>query len=151
MSTTSFKRINFDEKIERHLIFKLTPEKTLLSIIKDLKDVFPRQKDWRDLVENKDQKQNELLEKFRKQGKFYKKVCQYWLSNNMALVQAFNEHFENTDKEIGADEVVKFFSDIKKKLSMSTEEIIIFIHVYLEQSIGIQLFEDAAKKIEAGL
>ena len=151
MSTTSFKRINFDEKIERHLIFKLTPEKKLLSIIKDLKDVFPRQKDWRDLAENKDQKQNELLEKFRKQGKFYKKVCQYWLSNNMALVQAFNEHFENTDKEIGADEVVKFFSDIKKKLSMSTEEIIIFIHVYLEQSIGIQLFEDAAKKIEAGL
>jgi len=149
--TAAFKRIDFNEKIEKQLIFELTPEKKLLSIIKDLKDIFPRQKEWQNLTENKEKKHAELIDKFRRQGKLYKKVCQYWLSNNMPLVQAFNEHFENTDKEIGADEVVKFFHDVKKKLSLSTTDIIIFVHIYLEQSLGMQLFEEAAKKIEAGL
>lgn len=151
MTTPTFKRIDFNEKLEKHLIFELTPEKKLLSIVRDLKDVFPRQKEWHNLTEDKDKKHAELLEKFRRQGKLYKKVCQYWLNNNMALVQAFNEHFENTNKEIGADEVVKFFHDIKKKLSLNTKDIIIFIHIYLEQSLGIQLFEEAAKKIESEL
>ncbi len=149
--TAEFKRIDFNEQTERQLIFELTPEKKLLSIIKDLKDIFPRQKEWQDLTENKEKKQAELLDKFRRQGKLYKKICQYWLSNNTPLVQAFNKHFENTDKEIGADEVVKFFQDTKKKLSLSTADIIIFVHIYLEQSLGIQLFTEAAKKIEAGL
>jgi molybdopterin converting factor small subunit len=151
MTDTNFKRIDFNENVERHLIFKLTPEKKLLSIIQDLKEVFPRQKEWRDLTENRAQKVIEILDKFRKKGKLFKKVCQYWLNNNTQLIQAFNDHFQNIETEISTDDVVKFFAETKKKFSLDNKDIVIFVHLYLEQSLGIQLFEDSAKKIEAGL
>ncbi len=149
MEKNTYKKIDFNEKVEKYLIFELTPEKKLLGIIKDLKDIFPRQKDWKDLTENREQKEAEILDKFRRRGKLYKKVCQNWLNNNMPLIQAFNEHFENLEREISTDDVVKYFAEMKKKFSLNTKDIIIFIHLYLEQSMGIQLFEESAKKIEA--
>lgn len=151
MEKNSYKKIDFNETVENYLIFELTPEKKLLSIIRDLKEVFPRQKEWRDLTENKEQKKAEILDKFRRRGKLYKKICQNWLTNNMQLIQAFNDHFENIEKEISTDDVVKFFSEMKKKFSLDKKDLIIFVHLYLEQSMGIQLFEESAKKIEAGL
>jgi len=39
----------------------------------------------------------------------------------------------------------------KKKLSLNTKDIVIFVHTYLEQVVGIQLFEESALKIEKDL
>jgi len=146
-----FKRVNFNEDMERYLIFKLTPEKKLLNIIQDLKAVFPQHKRWLNLVDDKEQKEKEILEKFRKKAQLYKKICQYWLNNNTGLATEFNEYFQNVDKEVHADDVIKFFDAMKKKHSLNSKDIIVFIHIYVEQAMGVQLFEESALKIEKEL
>ena len=151
MEKQSYKRINFNEAVAKYLIFKATPEKKLLNIISDLKDAFPRQKEWRNLTENRTQKEAEIMEKFMRKGNLYKKVCQNWMVANKNLAEKFNAHFQNTDKEISAEEVVKFFDSAKKELSLNTKDIVIFIHTYLEQVVGIQLLQESALKIEKDL
>ena len=131
MQTQNYKRINFNEPVEKYLIFEVTPSKKLLNTIRELKDVFPKQKEWTDLENNKDQKQLEILDKFRKKGKLYKRICQNWLSNNLNLVQAFNQHFENIDKEISTDEVLKFFKKLKSDFTLDNKDLILFVHIYI--------------------
>lgn len=149
MEKQSFKKIDFNEAMERYLVFDLTPEKKLLDIIKELKDVFPKQKDWRDLTDNRPQKEAEVLEKFRRKGKLYRKICQNWMNKNMHLAEAFNEHFQSTEKEISTEEVLKFFDILKKNFKLSIKDVAVFIHVYLEGGLGMALFEDSAKKLDA--
>jgi len=151
MEKQTYKRINFNEAVAKYLIFKATPEKKLLNIISELKDVFPKQKEWRDLSDNRTQKEAEILEKFMRKGNLYKKICQNWMINNKNLAEEFNNNFKDTNKEVSADDVVKFFDSAKKKLSLNTRDIVIFIHTYLEQVVGMQLFEEAALKIEKEL
>ena len=151
MANNAFKRINFNDAVAKYLVFNATPEKKLINIIQGLKDAFPKQKEWRNLTENRPQKEVEIMEKFAKRGNLYKKVCQNWMVANKNLAEDFNAHFQNTDKEISTDDVVKFFDSTKKKLSLNTKDIVIFIHTYLEQVVGIQLFEESALKIEKEL
>ena len=151
MEKKAYKRINFNEKVAKYLVFEATPEKKLLNIIRDLKDVFPKQKEWRNLTDNRKEKEAEVLEKFLKKGNLYKKVCQNWMMNNKQMAEEFNTYFQDTEKEISTDEVVKFFDSMKKKLSLNTKDVVIFIHTYLEQVVGIQLFEESATKIEKDL
>ena len=149
MEKQSFKKINFNEPMERFLVFELTPEKKLLDIITDLKDVFPKQKDWRNLTENRPQKEAEVLEKFRRKGKLYRKICQNWMNKNMHLAEAFNKYFKDTDREISTEEVQKFFETLKNNFKLGTKDIAVFVHVYLEGGLGMVLFEDSAVKLNA--
>jgi len=151
MEKRTYKRINFNEAVAKYLVFSATPEKKLLNIIRDLKDAFPKQSEWRNLTENRPQKELEIMEKFGRRGNLYKKVCQSWMLANKGLAEEFNAHFQNTDKEISTDDVVKFFDSAKKKLSLNTKDIVIFVHTYLEQVVGIQLFEESALQIEKEL
>ena len=151
MENRTYKRINFNDAVAKYLVFNATPEKKLLNIIKDLKDAFPKQKEWKNLTENRPQKEIEIMEKFGRKGNLYKKVCQNWMVANKTLAEDFNAHFQNTEKEISTDDVVKFFDSAKKKLSLNTKDIVIFVHTYLEQVVGIQLFEESALKIEKDL
>jgi hypothetical protein len=151
MDKRTYKRINFNDGVAQYLVFKATPEKKLLNIIRDLKDAFPKQKEWRNLTENRPQKEAEIMDKFWRKGNLYKKICQNWMLANKTLAEEFNTHFQNTEKEISTDDVVKFFDSAKKKLSLNTKDIVIFIHTYLEQVVGIQLFEESALKIEKDL
>ena len=147
----TFKKVNFNEPMEKYLIFDLTPEKKLLDIIADLKDVFPRQKEWRNLTDNRPQNEAELLDKFRRRGKLYRKICQNWMNKNMHLAEEFNTYFQTQDKEISTEEVLKFFETLKKNHNMDIKDIFVFIHIYLEHGIGMQLFEESAVKLEAEL
>jgi hypothetical protein len=147
----TFKKVNFNEPMEKYLIFDLTPEKKLLDIIADLKDVFPKQKDWRDLKDNRPQKEAELIDKFRRRGKLYRKICQNWMNKNMHLAEEFNTYFQTQDKEISTEEVLKFFEILKKNHNMSIKDLFVFIHIYLEHGIGMQLFEESAVKLDAEL
>jgi hypothetical protein len=149
MEKQTFKKINFNEAMERYLVFELTPEKKLLDIIRNLKDVFPRQKEWKNLTENKGQKELEILDKFRRKGKLYRKLCQNWMNKNMHLAEAFNEHFQDTEKEISTEEVIKFFDILKKNFKLGTKDIAVFVHVYLEGGLGMALFEDSANKLNS--
>ncbi|MEI6079794.1 MAG: hypothetical protein WCQ53_04050 [bacterium] len=147
----TFKRVNFDEPMEKYLIFDLTPEKKLLDIIAELKDVFPKQKEWRNLSDNRPQKETEIIDKFRRRGKLYRKICQNWMNKNMNLAEEFNNYFQSQDKEISTEEVLKFFETLKKKFNMGIKDIFVFIHIYLEHGIGMQLFEESAVKLESEL
>ncbi|MCX6113402.1 MAG: hypothetical protein NTY22_09040 [Proteobacteria bacterium] len=151
MEKQTFKKVNFNEPMEKYLIFDLTPEKKLLDIVAELKDVFPRQKEWRNLNDNRPQKEIELLEKFRRRGKLYRKICQNWMNKNMHLAEEFNNYFQSSDKEISTEEVLKFFESIKKKFNMSIKDIMVFVHIYLEHGIGMSLFEESALKLDAEL
>jgi hypothetical protein len=144
----SFKRINFDENLEKYLLFELTPEKKLLTIIKNLKDVFPKQKRWRNFEEDKESKIVELLEKFQRRGKLYREVCKNWFTKNQHLSDEFTNYFQSTDKEISTEEVLKFFKELREKHSLNIKDIFVFIHVYVEQVLGMQLFEESALKLE---
>ena len=147
----TFKKVNFNEPMEKYLIFELTPEKKLLDMISDLKDVFPKQKEWRNLSDNRPQKEAELIDKFRRRGKLYRKICQNWMNRNMHLAEEFNNYFQTQDKEISTEEVLKFFEILKKKHNMDIKDIFVFIHIYLEHGVGMQLFEESALKLEAEL
>jgi cell fate (sporulation/competence/biofilm development) regulator YlbF (YheA/YmcA/DUF963 family) len=151
MDKRTYKRINFNDAVAKYLVFNATPEKKLLNIIRDLKEAFPKQSEWKNLTENRPAKELEIMEKFGRRGNLYKKVCQSWMVNHKDLAEEFNAHFQNTDKEISTDDVVKFFDSAKKKLSLNTKDIVIFVHTYLEQVVGIQLFEESALKIEQDL
>lgn len=146
----NFKKILFDERLERYLIFNVTNEKKLFNIIKELAEIFPKKK-WKDLKENRAEKEIEILEKFRKKGKFYKKICTSWLLNNKNLIEAFNNHFKEQSQEITANEVLDFFKQLKEKFNLNTKDIVIFIHIYLEQVLGMSLFEESALSIEKEL
>jgi hypothetical protein len=146
-----FKRILFNDSVENYLIFNITSQKKLLIIIKNLKELFPKKKYWNNIEEDKDNKQSEILSKFRKKGKFYKKICKNWLTNNIKLIESFNEHFKSTDKEISTEEVLKFFENLKKENNLNIKDIILFVHIYIEETLGISLFKDSAKKLEKEL
>ena len=151
MEKQKFKKINFNEAMERYLIFEKTPEKKLLSIISGLKDLFPKQKEWRNLEDNRNQKELELIEKFRKKGKLYRKICQNWINNNMSLVEEFNKSFQDTDKEVSTKDLLKFFENIKNKYSLSSKDLAIFVHIYIENSLCMALFEDSASILDKEL
>ncbi|MBN1115049.1 MAG: hypothetical protein JXA66_06880 [Oligoflexia bacterium] len=151
MTKRIFKKIRFDETVERHLVFAKTPEKKLLQIIKNLKDVFPKQKFWKNLEESRNEKVTELMTKFRKRGKFYREICKSWLTVNSNLGEEFSDFFRNTEKEVDTDDVVKFFHELKSKHKLGAVDIVIFIHIYVEQVLGVQLFEESAKILEEDL
>jgi hypothetical protein len=147
-SNKNFRRIKIDERVEKYLLLTATPEKKLLKIISNLKDIFPNQKTWNNLTENRDQKLAELITKFQKRGKLYREVGKNWLTNNNNLAEDFSTFTKTFEGEISTEEVVKFFRKLMKDRSVNIIDIAIFIHIYVEQVVGMQLFEESNEVIE---
>jgi hypothetical protein len=148
MEKQNYRRIKIDERVEKYLILEKTPEKKLLNIIKDLKDVFPKQKYWSNLKEGKKEKIQEMLEKFNHRGNFYREIGKYWIKQNQMLAEMFTTFINNFEQEISTEEVLKFFETAEKELSLNYVDIAIFVHFYVEQMVGMQLFDETNSKIE---
>lgn len=149
MQKNEFKRINIDSRAYKYLIFKAVPEKKLLNTIKNLKDVFPNQKYWVSLEgEEATVKKDEILTKFEKKGKLFKELAKYWLNTIKPQCDEFQKFMESFELEISTEEVVKFFNGLKEKYNMNSIDVALFVHIYLEQVVGMQLFEESTKKLE---
>lgn len=149
MQNKEFKRINVDSRLYKYLMFEAIPEKRLLNSIKNLKEVFPNQKYWNNLGgEEASKKKEELLNKFEKKGKLYKDLAKYWLNNIKPQCEEFQKFVESFELEVSTEEVLKFFNNLKEKYSMNAVDVALFVHIYLEQVVGMQLFEESTKVLE---
>lgn len=152
MQKNEFKRINVDSRAYKYLIFEAVPEKKLLNTIKNLKDVFPNQKHWVSLDgEEALQKKEEILNKFEKKGKLFKELAKYWLNTIKPQCEEFQKFIESFESEVSTEEVIKFFNGLKEKYNMNSIDVALFVHIYLEQVVGMQLFEDSTKVLEEEL
>jgi len=147
-NSKNFRRIKIDEKVEKYLLLKATPEKKLLQIISNLKDIFPKQKMWNNLTDDRAEKIAELITKFQKRGKLYREVGKNWLTKNQNLADDFTKFTQSFEGEISTEEVVKFFNKMMKQHSINPLDVAIFVHIYVEQIVGMQLFEESNEAIE---
>lgn len=148
MENKEFKKINVNSDVYKYLLFDFVPEKKLINIIKNLKEIFPKQKYWTNLSESTEEKKQEIYNKFERKGKLYKEIAKYWLSNYKEASEDFNKFVESFDLEISTEEVIKHFNDYKEKYKMNIVDIALFIHIYVEQVLGLQLFKESTEAIE---
>jgi len=144
-----FKKINIDKKLYNYFLFNLIPQKKLFSSIKNLKDVFPKQKDWKNIetLSYEDKKQ-ELISKFEKKGKFFKELSKHYVNLNKNACQDFNKFLESFDVEISTDELINFFNSFKQKYNMNIKDIVLFIHIYVEELLGLKMYKETTQYFE---
>jgi len=145
-----FKKINFDKKLYEYFLFELTPQKKLFNIIKNLKDVFNKQSIWTNtdsINKNKDL----ILLKFEKKGRFFKEVAKQYINLNKIACEDFNKFLESFDQEVSTDELINFFNSFKEKHNMNIKDLVLFIHIYVEELLGLKMFKETTEYFEKQL
>lgn len=145
-----FKKINFDKKLYEYFLFELISQKKLLNTIKSLKDVFTKQKTLSSIDAISNNKDLILL-KFDKKGKFFRELAKHYVNSNKEACEEFNKFLESFDLEVSTDELIKFFNSLKEKHQMNIKDLVLFIHIYVEELLGLKMFKETAEYFEKEL